>query len=57
MTNHTHDVHDMRSLSAEPLPKHTNKAYEPPALIRLQDSEPEGGSLNVPEASTGLLES
>ncbi|MDF1827560.1 MAG: hypothetical protein P1U39_04725 [Legionellaceae bacterium] len=33
------------------------KTYEPPAIIRLRDSEPEGGSLNVPEASTGLLES
>jgi len=34
-----------------------HKAYDPPMVRLLMDSEPESGSTNVPEASNGILES
>ncbi|MDF1827488.1 MAG: hypothetical protein P1U39_04340 [Legionellaceae bacterium] len=60
MTNATHlsiDINAVKFGTSERSPDKALKTYHPPMLVPLLSSEPEGGGVNVPEASTGVLES
>tara|TARA_R110002126_G_scaffold291802_1_gene459109 strand:+ start:8497 stop:8697 length:201 start_codon:yes stop_codon:yes gene_type:complete len=60
MANATHLLFDINAVKLGSSERSSGKAlktYHPPMLVPLLSSEPEGGGVNVPEASTGVLES
>lgn len=43
------------ALTPKEKPKKDNKLYQPPELIKLDNTQPETGGTNVPENGSGLV--